>query len=396
MDRIGGSLRRCSPALSAPSSSLLPHPNSAPPQALLPGPNDLFERQIRHARMIVTRYLVPPPLPNNLLFKVHPKDARASSLELPHASNTIHSGVYNSNTPYDLDEAFEGNHSFLEVEHELCGVLAILYGLEIPHQRRDYRNQRDNLVAEVKVCLDRLLRWTSARWELAASNLANHRGSIIDSLRYIRPPASTLGSSTLIPLLVVASLHSLFGVPRRVCEVVLAGFRVQFSTSGDDLQRIPKTLSATLRFFDLDPDVRRLIHCVTCGALYPYPYPDPNNTSNTQPALPQFCIFRHHPGAAACNASLLRNPSQPRNVYFHQVLRNWLARFICRPGMEDHIRHSAELARASGEAVNDIMQSQGIREFRWPDSTTVLNCPDGEYRLFFALSVDVFNPLAEG
>lgn len=157
---------------------------------------DPFERQIRQARMITTRYLVPPPLPNNLFFKIHPKDARGSSRGPSHASSITHSGIYNSNTPYDLDEAFEDNHRLLEVERELCGLLMMLYGLEIPQQRQDYRHQRDALVAEVKTCLDRLLRWTSVRWELAASKLASHSGSIVDSCKFMRVTVRATSNET--------------------------------------------------------------------------------------------------------------------------------------------------------------------------------------------------------
>lgn len=80
----------------------------------------------------------------------------------------------------------------------------------------------------------------------------------------------------------------------------------------------------------------------------------------------------------------------------------WVGRFICRPDIEDLLdRQKQEYAdrRERLKAnptmlhpVSDILESEVIQDFAWPDGKPFYDCPSDEFRLNFVFSGDGFNP----
>ncbi|KAJ2911877.1 hypothetical protein MD484_g8541, partial [Candolleomyces efflorescens] len=61
--------------------------------------------------------------------------------------------------------------------------------------------------------------------------------------------------------------------------------------------------------------------------------------------------------------------------------------------MLDNRKAAFQQTRASIPEIYDILESEGIQQFSWPDGKPFYDCPNDEFRLFFALSGDGFNPL---
>jgi hypothetical protein len=199
-------------------------------------------------------------------------------------------------------------------------------------------------------------------------------------------------------MLLVLVLHLMFHNSQLYCEVVLGllhdqvrlleglideGRRLQLARS------IPKTVKAVLSAFDLDPCVNRFVVCGDCFGLVPH-------TDD----FPEFCPHKETPSSDPCNGRLSRTDKdgnrRPIKEYVHQEFREWLGRFLCRQDIEEMLeRRKHQFRGTKGRddgLVDDILGSDAIQGFLWPDGKPFADCPDDEFRLFFALSGDGFNP----
>ncbi|KAF6755596.1 hypothetical protein DFP72DRAFT_811306, partial [Ephemerocybe angulata] len=149
---------------------------------------------------------------------------------------------------------------------------------------------------------------------------------------------------------------------------------------------------------DLDPCVGRYVQCPRCYALYP-----------TSSDWPDLCTHKEAPGSTPCNAKLTRIPRDEGGENSgamkekRQPITQWLGRFLCRPEIEDLLdRRKAEFVERSKMPrnpdqlglVSDVLESEIINGFTWPDGKRFYECPDDEFRLIFSLSGDGFNPFS--
>ena len=143
-------------------------------------------------------------------------------------------------------------------------------------------------------------------------------------------------------LLLVLSLHLLFNGSEALCEVVLALLHNQVDILGElvgEVKRlqlaksIPVTVKGVLSLFDLDPVVSRFVVCPQCYDITPLQGED---------KLVRSCVYKSTPASPTCGANLVRTTvvngkqvHRPIKEYVHQSFRDWLARFICRPDIEN-------------------------------------------------------------
>ena len=157
----------------------------------------------------------------------------------------------------------------------------------------------------------------------------------------------------------------------------LAGFQIK-------LPRDPRTL---LEKLELKPDVQPFVCCPKCFALYPF-YTE----------IPDRCSFKETLATEQCKEPLVHprwSGGTGRRVfakeYFHQSLKVWLGKLLCRPGIEGVIDRDV-LAGDPSDPWTDIFFGDALRQFFGHDGSLFLPSRKSEGRYVFGLSVDAFNP----
>ncbi|KIK38450.1 hypothetical protein CY34DRAFT_108662 [Suillus luteus UH-Slu-Lm8-n1] len=124
-----------------------------------------------------------------------------------------------------------------------------------------------------------------------------------------------------------------------------------------DIPRDPRTVIGS---FELEPRTRSYVCCTTCFALY-----------DTAP-LPLFCTHQPTPTSRPCHTKLWKTRiirgnqiQHPIRTYLHQDLKQWMGRFLSRPGIEDLIDSAAQHHEA--EDMEDIWHASTFRQFLGPD-----------------------------
>ncbi|KAI0691211.1 hypothetical protein C8T65DRAFT_550398, partial [Cerioporus squamosus] len=85
-----------------------------------------------------------------------------------------------------------------------------------------------------------------------------------------------------------------------------------------------------------------------------------------------------------------RQFSFPTRKYLHQRMNAWVARFLCRPGLEELLESAKP---GEGDMMEDFWDGLAIKDFLGPDGEMpYMRAPPNETRLVFALGVDGFNP----
>ncbi|KAG1848577.1 hypothetical protein C8R48DRAFT_562500, partial [Suillus tomentosus] len=85
-----------------------------------------------------------------------------------------------------------------------------------------------------------------------------------------------------------------------------------------------------------------------------------------------------------------RKVQHPIRTYLHQDLKQWMGRFLSRPGVEDLIDSAAH--HHEGEDMEDIWHASTFCQFPGPDGKPFLSPSIREGRYVFSLGVDGFNP----
>ncbi len=202
--------------------------------------------------------------------------------------------------------------------------------------------------------------------------------------------------------LTALTVHLLHHLSRWATGLLLVGLRsllqlsFRYATGGnvlpDDqnmLDHLPIHIRMVTSRFNLDPHTRPYVCCPVCFALY-----------GTRP-VPGYCT---HEGADIgsgniCGTSLWHSQTirgrlflYPSRVFMYQELKGWLARLLCRHGVED-IMDTAN-SRAQGDppfVMKDIWDAPVVRDLKMNGVPFVCGPPD-KGRYIFALSVDLFNP----
>ena len=160
----------------------------------------------------------------------------------------------------------------------------------------------------------------------------------------------------------------------------------------DQLPKDPRTIVNKL---DLDPRTTSYLQCPACYALYSYTGTASFIHSDDQI---QRCTHRPTPESDPCGTPLWterrignRTMKTPCWKYVHQNLKEWMARVLARPGVED-VLDAANNSPAS-DRMSDIWDSPIFRGFRDADKSPFFAKHGDEARFAFSLGADSFHPL---
>lgn len=212
------------------------------------------------------------------------------------------------------------------------------------------------------------------------------------------PPADFLRKIPIEPLtltcyILMAILHLMCGLSFDDCVLFLPCIEliVCMSSGGASrakpASRFPRDPRTVLETLKLKPEVQSFVCCPKCFALYP---PDAE--------VPAQCSFRDTTSCKPCYEPLFKSRrigATTRNSfvreYFHQPLKIWLGKFLCRPGMEEVLDRDV-FAEGAGDLYVDIFSGDALRKFLGSDGSLFLPSKNSEGRYVFGLSVDAFNP----
>lgn len=191
----------------------------------------------------------------------------------------------------------------------------------------------------------------------------------------------------------MATLHLMCGLSLDDCTFFLPCIeliiRTSFGCTGnaEPQLRLPRDPRTVLEAIKLKPDTQRFVCCPKCFALYP---PDTKFTVR--------CSFKDTPSSKPCDEPL----AQSRRIgattssvfvreYFHQHLKTWLGKLLCRCGMEEILDRDV-FGEGLGGSRTDIFSGNALRQFLGRDGSRFLPSRNSEGRYIFGLSVDAFNP----
>lgn len=220
--------------------------------------------------------------------------------------------------------------------------------------------------------------------------------------RYFRQIYRTWHPVTIVCYLLPLLLNLRFNLPRRPTNVLLAGLRniIRLMAVGTNhttpmVENLPKDQRTILSQLDLDPKTRRFVCCPTCCSLY-----------DTRP-LPLVCTARETPDSEECGTNLWRTrlvgenkQSRPIREYLHQEMKEWVARLLSRPGIEELLDDAHKGMSSTKVEKRDIWDGPILHKLSYkgtpfvvpPPSPNPVSSVGPEARLIFSLSVDGFNP----
>ena len=198
----------------------------------------------------------------------------------------------------------------------------------------------------------------------------------------------------LVCYVLMATLHLMCGISLDDCGFflpcveVIVRISIQMANStSPSLYRFPRDPRTVLSSLKLKPDVQTFICCPKCFALYP---PDAETSD--------FCSFREATTSKPCNESLAHFKTVGNTTkrvvtreYFHQILKIWLGKLLCRPGIEQLLDRDV-FSGDSDHPQMDVFSGDALRQFSDRDGSTFLPSRPSEGRYIFGLSVDAFNP----
>ena len=130
------------------------------------------------------------------------------------------------------------------------------------------------------------------------------------------------------------------------------------------------------------------------NVLPAYTYPSSDDQVLSLP-YPEMCTFSETRNSPPCGARLLRLGKNPRPIrlFCYQTLVSWLGRFLGRSEIEALLDASQASAMTPHRGpIDDILQSEEVRNFLGPDGLPFLRLCGSEGRYIFSLFVDWFHP----
>ncbi|KAH6915895.1 hypothetical protein BKA70DRAFT_1216201 [Coprinopsis sp. MPI-PUGE-AT-0042] len=328
--------------------------------------------------------------PRDLTFSTPPSSRHRAEADIPYSYTcAFNTGVF------QLILANAGNGLILHYDAQFLSLSTHVEHLlsqtaDSPPLQTIYRTLHGEIVSSIAL----LHAWKKEIW--------------IRQLTYVRQLSEHPGvPQELLPgFLLILVLKFIYHLPERPCTVVLAFMRTQMRLLRryvgdikyqDLVNRIPKTTSPIIQLFDLDPRVRRYASCPRCYALRPINKDDDYAADEWKQ-----CGHRPTQDSAPCTEALVRKQKgetglyRPLRVYLHQNIHDWLGRFLSQRKFEDFLDQQKLYYRSrpvpQSTAVTSIIDSQKLQTFKWPDGRPFYDCAQDEFRLFFGLSFDGFNP----
>ena len=211
---------------------------------------------------------------------------------------------------------------------------------------------------------------------------------------------------TTTSYLFIATLQLLCHVSNAQCNFILAVLNLilclclsgRFGQQATSCGILPNDAHTVMTQLNMNPSYHAFMCCPKCFKFYDGSHDDEGH-------LPFFCSGKAHPGVHFCQQPLQRTKMVngtrtkiPCKQYLQQDFREWLGRFLCRPGMEEMLDadpFSAETTSDSNRRTRDIWDGAALRELKGPDGRPFVTGKRkrSEGRYVFGLCMDGFNPL---
>ncbi len=150
---------------------------------------------------------------------------------------------------------------------------------------------------------------------------------------------------------------------------------------------IPTNVTGIVAALDLEPDSIGYVCCPNCFACY------------SLETYPSHCNNQEAPDGPICNRRLrqytdsTKKRSYASRRYMHHDMKQWMARLLCRPGMEEHLDRDVLQTGATVGEKRDVWDAYILPNFEFKDGKRfVAKQPGGEGRYIFGLNMDGFNP----
>lgn len=199
---------------------------------------------------------------------------------------------------------------------------------------------------------------------------------------------------TLVCYVLMAILHVMCGISLDDCafflpcvEVIVQMSSIRSGSTSRSSRLLPRDPRTVLSCLKLSPDVLTFVSCPRCFALYP-----------SDGEAPDVCSFKETITSKICGEPLIRFKTVGNTTtrviareYSHQILKTWLGKLLCRPGIEQLLDRDA-FSEGLDHPYVDIFSGDVLRQFSDSDGSTFLPSRPSEGRYVFGLSVDGFNP----
>lgn len=195
--------------------------------------------------------------------------------------------------------------------------------------------------------------------------------------------------------IVVAVLHLFCLVSQDRCDFVAFALQLLLRIAGLDCHSsMPRDTRTIIRTLRLSPISRAYVSCPRCCKLYLIP------EGGSDDEVPEKCTAKFKPTSSGppCGRTLRRvrvvkgfETILYTRLFLYQDFKHWLARFICRAGMEELLDRNV-FAEGSSEHQRDIWDGSVLRSFLGPDGKPFVRSSGGG-RYIFTFSWDGLNPL---
>jgi hypothetical protein len=129
------------------------------------------------------------------------------------------------------------------------------------------------------------------------------------------------------------------------------------------LDRFPTDIRTARKSFALEPSMTIYATCPTCSCIYP-PTIQPDSKLKEYPTR---CQYRQYRNSPPCGRRLTKMGVQdgecvriPIRPFAYQNFPSYIARFLCRPGIEDSMEQTTK-GRGCRDTLSDIWDGHGIQ-----------------------------------
>ena len=161
-------------------------------------------------------------------------------------------------------------------------------------------------------------------------------------------------------------MHLIFHLPRRATNLLITAIRsiLQLARVGNEIiQQIPKGSTTIIDRYELDPAVHTYVSCPSCFHLSLYDSPE---------IVGERCSHRPTLASPPCDVPLWKDIKLaggkvlqvPRRKYLHQDLKQWMARLLSRPGIEEMIDSPRSTANTEDDPYFDIWDAPEFKKFQ--------------------------------
>jgi len=164
------------------------------------------------------------------------------------------------------------------------------------------------------------------------------------------------------------------------------------------LKDFPADIRSVRKAFDIEPTITIYAACPKCCFTH-----KPTRTKSGIDIYPSRCQYVRYKGHRNCGARITKQTVQhglsvrtPIRPFAYHSFPAFVAGLVSRPGVEDMMVRTWQ--GSGNDDILDLWDASGVHELEGPvrkpgaGKKLFSDCPDGELRLVWSLSIDWFNP----